>query len=150
MEEKIKKAVTIVMAEDDDADWKLAKRVFDKLHLTNEVVRVKDGQELLDHLKNHDSFKNRENKKACLILLDLNMPKKDGREALAEMKEDPVLKHIPVIIMTTSKAEEDVVRSYQVGANAYIRKPIKQEDFLDVMTVFKKFWLEIIELPFVE
>lgn len=143
-----RKSVAIVFAEDDDADFHLANRAFQKLHLVNELIRVKDGQELVDYLQHTGSYAHQATKKACIVFLDLNMPRKDGREALKEIKNDETLKHIPIIVMTTSKAEEDVVRSYQLGVNAYIRKPIKQDEFMEVLSIFKRFWLEIVELPF--
>ncbi len=143
-----KKSVIIVFAEDDDADYKLASRALEKLHLVNKIDRVKDGQELIDYLKKMEVNAQQQAKHACIVFLDLNMPRKDGREALKEIKTNNQLKHIPIIIMTTSKAEEDVVRSYQLGVNAYIRKPIKQDEFMDMLSVFKRFWLDIVELPF--
>jgi CheY-like chemotaxis protein len=142
-----KKNVTILFAEDDDADFQLSVRAFHKLQLNNDVIRLRDGQELVDYLQNPANHVASGQKTTHLILLDLNMPRKDGREATREIKADPRFKHIPIIIMTTSKAEEDVVRSYELGVNAYIRKPIRQEEFMEIVAALKRFWLEIVELP---
>ena len=141
MDANAHKRIIILIAEDDDADFKLAKRAFDKLQILNEVTRLHNGQELIDYLRGNPQER-------CVVLLDLNMPIKDGREALREIKADAGLNHIPVIVMTTSKAEEDVVRSYHLGANAYIRKPVKHDEFVNAIAEFKRFWLDIVELPY--
>lgn len=140
--------VTIVIAEDNDADFHLAERAFNKLHLTNEIKRAVDGQELMDYLsaKVLDDEQS-EMKISHVVLLDLNMPRMDGREVLKLIKSHEKMKHIPIIVMTTSKEDEDVIRSYKLGVNAYIRKPFDQNEFVEVLATFKRFWLEIVELP---
>src|SRR5687767_9025075 len=108
--------IVILMADDDDDDYLLTKKALKESKLLNTLSRVKDGEELIDYLKGQGQFKdNREVSRPGVILLDLNMPKKDGREALREIKSDPDLKDIPVVVFTTSKAEEDIYRSYQLG-----------------------------------
>ena len=142
------KPITILMADDDPDDRQLTKEAFEESHLANDLRFVEDGEELLDYL-------NRRGKYAApgaapwpsLILLDLNMPKKDGREALAEIKADPRFRGIRVVIMTTSKAEEDVVRSYELSAASYITKPVTFERLVEVVKALGKYWLEIVELP---
>ncbi len=142
-----KNRICILMADDDDDDFLLTKKALDESKLLNDLYRVKDGEELLDYLRND----NKSSKKHCLrpgvILLDLNMPKMDGREALKELKTDPNLKNIPVVVFTTSKAEEDIIRSYQLGVNSFITKPVKFEDLIQVMQALGRYWFEIVELP---
>lgn len=142
-----KNSICILMADDDDDDFLLTKKALNESKLLNELHRVKNGEELLHYLRDKDG-KNRE--KHCrpgVILLDLNMPKMDGREALREIKSDPVLKEIPIVVFTTSKAEEDIIRSYQLGVNSFITKPVKFEDLIQVMAALGRYWFEIVELP---
>ncbi len=142
------KAITILMADDDPDDRQLTREAFEENHLANDLRFVEDGEELLDYL-------NRRGKYAAegaapvpgLILLDLNMPRKDGREALREIKADPRLRNIRVVILTTSKAEEDVIRSYDLSAASYITKPVTFERLVEVVQALGKYWLEIVELP---
>ena len=142
------KSITILMADDDPDDRQLTREAFEENHLANDLRFVEDGEELLDYL-------NRRGKYAAegaapvpgLILLDLNMPRKDGREALREIKADPRLKNIRVVILTTSKAEEDVIRSYDLSAASYITKPVTFERLVEVVQALGKYWLEIVELP---
>jgi CheY-like chemotaxis protein len=143
-----RKPITILMADDDPDDRALTKEAFAESHVANDLRFVENGEELLDYL-------HRRGKYAAdgaapvpgLILLDLNMPRKDGREALREMKSDPRFRGIRVVIMTTSKAEEDVVRSYDLSASSYIAKPVTFERLVDVVRALGKYWLEIVELP---
>jgi CheY-like chemotaxis protein len=140
--------IHILMADDDDDDWMLTKKAFNESKLLNTLVRVTDGEELMEYLKQEGKFKgDKSATKPGMILLDLNMPKKDGREALREIKSDPELKEIPIVIFTTSKAEEDIVRSYRLGVNSFITKPVTFEGLLKVIRALGRYWFEIVELP---
>ena len=140
--------IVILMADDDDDDYLLTKKALKESKLLNTLCRVKDGEELLDYLKCRGQFtENRLCGRPGVILLDLNMPKKDGREALKEIKSDPDLKDIPVVVFTTSKAEEDIYKSYQLGVNSFITKPVTFEGLLQVIQTLGKYWFEIVELP---
>ncbi len=142
------KPIVILVAEDDDEDQMLLQEAMEEHKLSNTLKFVSDGEELLDYLKNEGKYANKEaHPSPGLILLDLNMPRKDGREALAEIKADEKLKLIPVVILTTSKAEEDIVRSYQLGVNSFITKPVTFEQLVDVSGAIGKYWFEIVELP---
>jgi len=143
-----KKPVVILMAEDDPDDRAMAKEAFEENHLINDLRFVEDGEELMDYLHRRGSYVDpAKSPMPGLILLDLNMPKKDGREALVEIKATPELKNIRVVVMTTSKAEEDVIRSYNLSAASYIAKPVTFERLVDVVRALGKYWLEIVELP---
>jgi CheY-like chemotaxis protein len=136
------------MADDDDDDYLLTKKALEESKLLNTLHRVKDGEELLDYLKGRGEYQGeREHARPGVILLDLNMPKKDGREALREIKSDEELKNIPVVVFTTSKAEEDIYKSYQLGVNSFITKPVTFEGLLQVIQTLGKYWFEIVELP---
>ena len=142
------KPIVILVAEDDDEAQMLLQEAMEEHKLSNTLKFVSDGEELLDYLKNEGKYANKEaHPSPGLILLDLNMPRKDGREALAEIKADEKLKLIPVVILTTSKAEEDIVRSYQLGVNSFITKPVTFEQLVDVSGAIGKYWFEIVELP---
>lgn len=141
-------SIRILMADDDSDDCMLVKDAFAEARVLNEVDFVADGEELLDFLHRRGAFADRKGDPLPgLILLDLNMPKLDGREALREIKADPALRPIPVIVLTTSKAEEDVYRSYDLGVNSFITKPVEFSSLVEVMKVLGKYWLEIVELP---
>lgn len=143
-----KQSVVILIAEDDDDDFLLAKEAFDEYNLVNRIYRVPNGEDLLDYLKHRGKYKNPQNAPLpLLILLDLNMPRVDGREALKEIKADPELRKIPVVIMTVSKEEEDIIRSYDLGANSYIRKPVRFTQMVEIIKTIGKYWFEIVELP---
>lgn len=140
--------ITILMADDDADDRMLAKEALEESRVRNELYFVEDGEELLDYLKRRGKFADSEKApRPSLILLDLNMPRKDGREALREIKADPDLRRIPVVIMTTSKAEEDVFRSYDLGANSFITKPVTFERLVELMRTLGQYWIEFVELP---
>ncbi|MGD1994685.1 MAG: response regulator [Anaerolineae bacterium] len=140
--------ITILMAEDDPDDRLLAQEAMEEARLANELYFVGDGDELMDYLHRRGEYAAPgSSPRPGLILLDLNMPRKDGREALEEIKADPVLRRIPIVVLTTSKAEEDILRSYDLGVNAYIAKPVTFESLVGVMKVLGMFWLEIVELP---
>jgi CheY-like chemotaxis protein len=143
-----RKPIDILLAEDDEDDYLLIAEALEESRLANKVHWVKDGEELLDYLCRRGNYANpEESPRPGIILLDLNMPRKDGREALQEIKSDPALRKIPIIVLTTSKTEEDILRSYDLGVNSFIRKPVQFEDFVEVIKVLGKYWFEIVELP---
>jgi two-component system response regulator len=136
------------MADDDADDRQMTKEAFEESHLTNDLRFVEDGVELLDYLNRRGKYSDpASSPRPGLILLDLNMPKKDGREALRELKENPKLRAIRVVILTTSKAEEDILRTYNLSAASYITKPVTFAALIDVVQTLGKYWLEIVELP---
>ncbi|MCI0700461.1 MAG: response regulator [Planctomycetia bacterium] len=140
--------ITILMADDDPDDRQLTREAFEENHLANDLRFVEDGEELLDYLNQRGKYAAEGAAPTPgLILLDLNMPRKDGREALQEIKSDPRFRNIRVVVMTTSKAEEDVVRSYDLSASSYITKPVTFERLVEVVRTLGKYWLEIVELP---
>ncbi|MBW4670247.1 MAG: response regulator [Cyanomargarita calcarea GSE-NOS-MK-12-04C] len=140
--------VTILMADDDEDDCMLASEALAESRLANELHIVRDGEELMDYLYHRGKYTEGKNSpRPGLILLDLNMPKKDGREALKEIKADTNLKQIPVIVLTTSRAEEDICRTYDLGANSFIIKPVTFASLVEVMKTIGKYWFEIVELP---
>lgn len=142
------KSITILMADDDQDDRLLVRRAFEMSRLANELRFVEDGEELMDYLHHRDKYRDGDSApRPGLILLDLNMPRKDGREALKEIKDDADLREIPVVVLTTSKDEEDILRTYNLGANSYITKPVTFEGLCDVMKSLGKYWFEIVELP---
>lgn len=143
-----KRSVVILIAEDDDDDFLLTKEAFAEAHLLNSVHRVRDGEELLAYLRKEGKFSTPDSSpQPNIILLDLNMPRKDGREALEEIKHDPRLHKIPVIVLTVSQMEEDIIKTYSIGANSYLRKPVKFNQLVDMIKIFRRYWLEIVELP---
>ncbi|HTA76941.1 MAG TPA: response regulator [bacterium] len=138
----------ILMADDDVDDRMMAEKAASENRLANPFRTVNNGEELLDYLRHQGKFSDPATApKPCLILLDLNMPKMDGREALRILKDDEKLRKIPVVIMTTSQAEEDILVSYNVGANSYITKPVTFDGLVKVIKTLKDYWLEIVELP---
>jgi CheY-like chemotaxis protein len=142
------KTITILMADDDPDDCLLVKRAFKTSKLCNDLRFVNDGEDLMDYLYRRGKYKEPDQApRPGLILLDLNMPRKDGREALKEIRADATLREIPVVVLTTSKDEEDILRSYNLGANSYITKPVTFEGLVDVIKSLGKYWFEIVELP---
>jgi len=142
------KPITILMADDDEEDLLLAKRALEACRLANDLHCVRNGEELLDYLfRRGDYVEFATSPRPGLILLDLNMPRKDGREALQEIKAHPDLRHIPIVILTTSKAEEDIYRTYDLGANSYITKPVTFNSLVEVMQSLGRYWFEIVDLP---
>jgi CheY-like chemotaxis protein len=140
--------ITILMADDDADDRRLTRDALEESRLANDLRFVENGEELLDYLRHQGKYKNVETApRPGLILLDLNMPRKDGRTALKEMKADPDLRQIPVTVLTTSKADEDIFRSYDLGVNSYIVKPVTFEALVDILQTLEKYWFEIVELP---
>lgn len=142
-----KEPVVILMADDDDDDFLLTQKALKASKLLNTLVRVADGEELMDYLLERGEYENQETQRPGIILLDLNMPRKDGREALAEIKSYDHLKDIPVVVFTTSKAEEDVFKTYQLGVSSFITKPVTFNNLLEVMSSLGRYWFEIVELP---
>jgi CheY-like chemotaxis protein len=136
------------MAEDDADDRQLTREAFEESRVVNDLRFVENGVELMDYLKGRGKYSDPEQSpRPGLILLDLNMPKKDGREALNEIKSDPALQHIPVVVLTTSKQEEDILRSYELHANSYITKPVTFEGLVQVIKAIGLYWFGIVELP---
>lgn len=143
-----KKPVFILMAEDDPDDCLMISKALEDYRIVNRVRFVSDGEELLKYLHHEGMFSDEAAYPLPdLILLDLNMPKVDGREALQVIKNDPALKRIPVVVLTTSKSEEDVARAYQAGANSYITKPVTFAGLTAVLRNLKHYWFEMVELP---
>jgi CheY-like chemotaxis protein len=141
--------VTILLVEDDDDEFELAKFAFTKLHLKRYLVRLRNGKELLDFLLAKGDFKGRViiDHSAHLILLDLNMPILGGHETLKRLKSDPMLRKLPVIMLTGSDADEDAIKAYDLGANSFIRKPFTAEQFIKIVTALQLYWLDIVKLP---
>lgn len=135
----------ILMADDDADDRILTKEALEESRVLNELRFVEDGEELMDYLKKRGKYNDAP--RPGLILLDLNMPRKDGREALKEIKADPELRRIPVVVMTTSKAEEDIFRSYDLGASSFITKPVTFDRLVELMKALGRYWVEFVELP---
>lgn len=147
MNEADHKTITILMADDDPDDRVLTKDALEENRLANDLHFVEDGEELMDYLHQRGKFSEQNAPFPGLILLDLNMPRKDGREALAEIKAHPKLKHIPVIVLTTSKAEEDIFKTYDLGVSSFITKPVTFEDLVRVTKAIGNYWFGIVKLP---
>lgn len=140
--------IIILMADDDADDRMLTRDALEESRVLNELRFVEDGEELMEYLTRKGKYADAaDSPRPGLILLDLNMPKKDGREALKEIKSDPNLRRIPVVIMTTSKAEEDVFRSYDFGASSFITKPVTFDRLVELMRTLGEYWVEFVELP---
>ena len=143
-----RRPIPILMADDDADDRLMAKDAMEECRVANDLHFVEDGEELMDYLHRRGMYEDaRSSPRPGLILLDLNMPRKNGREALKEIKNDPNLRGIPVVILTTSQAEEDIARSYDMGANSYITKPVTFDGLVDVMKSLKRYWFEIVAVP---
>ncbi len=142
------KPVVILMADDDADDRLLAKDALAECHIPGELQFVENGEELLDYLLRRGGYAQQPGlPRPGLILLDLNMPKKDGREALREIKAHPDLRKIPVVVLTTSKADTDISEIYDLGANSFISKPVTFDSLVNVMKVLGNYWCEVVELP---
>jgi CheY-like chemotaxis protein len=137
--------IEILLVEDNAGDVRLTFEALNEGKVTNRLSVARDGVEALAFLRQEDAFAGAPH--PDLILLDLNLPKKDGREVLAEIKADPILRRIPVVILTTSNAEQDIVRSYDLHANCYITKPVDLDKFIAVVASIQDFWLSIVKLP---
>jgi CheY-like chemotaxis protein len=139
------KIIDILLVEDHSGDARLAKEALKESKVKNRLHIVTDGMAAIDFLFKRNDYKDAP--RPDLIILDLNLPKKDGREVLAEVKADEDLKRIPVIILTISKAEEDILKTYSLHANCYITKPLDFNKFIEVVKSIEKFWLTVVELP---
>ncbi len=141
--------ITILLCDDDEDDRMLTMQALEAAHVSNAINTVEDGEQLLDYLYQRGEYagENGTAPRPGLILLDLNMPKMDGREALKIIKGDPTLREIPVVILTTSRADQDILRSYELGVNSFISKPVTFSGLVEAMNVLGKYWLEIVELP---
>ncbi len=140
--------ITILLADDDEEDRMLTAGALEESRVVNDLRFVEDGDELLDYLYHRGKYSDPHSSPLPgLILLDLNMPRKDGREALREIKADPDLRRIPIVVLTTSKAEEDIYRTYDLGANSFVTKPVSFEGLVNVMRDIGRYWIEIVELP---
>lgn len=139
------RAIEILLVEDNPGDVRLTQEALKENKIRNNLHVAKDGVEAMEFLRRIRDYG--ESPRPDLILLDLNLPKKDGREVLAEIKSDEKLRSIPVVILTTSDAEDDIAKAYQMYANCYVRKPIDLNRFIEVVRVIENFWLSIVELP---
>ncbi|MGB8491425.1 MAG: response regulator [Bacteroidales bacterium] len=145
MRNSMLKDVDILIVEDNKGDARLIQEILNESKLFNSLFMAKDGVEAMDFL--HKKGKYRNMPRPDLIILDLNLPKKDGREVLSEIKSDWDLKHIPIVIMTISQAEEDILKSYNLHANCYITKPIDLNQFIKVVKSIEDFWFSVVKLP---
>ena len=143
-----KRSIVILIAEDDAEDRMLVKEALEENRLESIIHFVENGEELMDYLYKRGKYAEKEKYTLPgLILLDLNMPKKDGREALKEIKEDAHLRTIPVVVFTTSKAEEDIIKTYDLGVSSFITKPVTFSSLVETMKTITDYWLEVVELP---
>jgi CheY-like chemotaxis protein len=151
MENRNNKIIPILVADDDEEDRMLIQDAMEEGKLLNPLHFVVDGQEVMDYLLRKGKFSDAEkNPLPGLILLDLNMPKMDGRQVLKEIKSNPSLKTIPIIVLTTSKAEEDILRTYDLGVNSYITKPVTFDALVDIVKNLGKYWFEIVSIPYTD
>jgi len=142
------KMITILLADDDPDDRQLTRDAFAENRLVNMLHTVEDGEELMEYLRRQGRYADlKSTPLPGLILLDLNMPRKDGREALKEIKADPELRRIPIVVLTTSKAEEDILRTYDLGVNSYVTKPVTFKSLVELIKVLGRYWFEVVELP---
>lgn len=142
------KPITILIAEDDPDDRKLTQEAFAAAKILNDIRFVRDGVEVMDYLNRRGHFTDpADSPWPSLLLLDLNMPRKDGREVLQEIRNDPRFASLRVIVMTTSKSDQDIIKSYALNAASYITKPVTFESLVDVVQTLGRYWLEIVELP---
>ena len=141
--------IAILICDDDEDDQLLARQALEEARITNTLRFVEDGEQLLDYLYQRGRYAGETGNapRPGLILLDLNMPKLDGREALKRIKEDPTLSTIPIVVLSTSRLDEDIARTYALGVNSYITKPVTFAGLVDVMRALGRYWLEIVELP---
>lgn len=139
--------LTILMADDDEDDRLMTKQAMERNHLVNEIFFVKDGEELMDFLLKRNTYNENTAPTPDIILLDLNMPRKSGQEALKEIKSNAALKAIPVIVLTTSEAEEDILKTYKLGVNSFITKPVTFEGLVKVVKQLDDYWFELVKLP---
>lgn len=148
---KTTKSINLLIADDDPDDRMMTQAALEESYLLNNLYFVENGQELMDFLKRRGKYTDpATSPRPDLILLDLNMPRKDGREALMEIKADPELRSIPIIVLTTSKSEQDILKSYDLGVNCFISKPVLFEELINVMRSIGQYWFDIVKLPNVE
>ena len=142
------RSITILIADDDAEDRMLVQDAFAENHFVNNLRFVTNGEQLMDYLHHRGQYADPASApRPGIILLDLNMPKKDGRQALQEIKGDPALRQIPVVVLTTSRAEEDIFRSYDLGVNSFITKPVTFTALIDLVKMLGRYWFDIVELP---
>jgi CheY-like chemotaxis protein len=142
------KPITIVVADDDPDDRMMIEEAFEENRLKNHLAFVEDGEDLIDYLRSTGKYADRQGRaQVGVILLDLNMPRMDGREALKVIKADPRLQRIPIVVLTTSKAEEDILKTYDLGVSSFITKPVTFDALVDVVKVLGRYWFEIVALP---
>jgi len=137
--------ITILLVEDNPGDVRLVEEIFQDGKIYNRLQVARDGEQAMDYLHQRGDFQNAP--RPDLILLDLNLPKKDGLEVLAEVKADPILGRIPVVVLTTSQEEQDILKSYELRANCYVTKPVDLHQFMHVVHCIKDFWLTVVKLP---
>ncbi|MEO6725944.1 MAG: response regulator [Blastocatellia bacterium] len=141
-------SIVILMADDDADDRLLCQQALEESRVLNNLYFVEDGEQLMDYLNQRGKYAAPADAPCPgLILLDLNMPRKDGREALHEIKSNPDLRRIPIVVMTTSQAEEDIFRSYDLGANSFVTKPVTFGRLVELMKALGQFWVEFVEIP---
>ena len=144
-----RKSVKILICDDDEDDRMLTQQALEDAHISNDICFVADGVQLLDYLHQRNAFGGEDGlaPRPGLILLDLNMPNMDGREALRQIKQDPEFSDIPIVVLSASRLDEDIIRSYQLGVNSFIAKPVTFSGLVEAMKVLGRYWLEIVELP---
>jgi CheY-like chemotaxis protein len=143
-----RKPIVILLADDDPEDRTLAREALAESRLANDLREVENGEQLLQYLRRQDRYSDpADSPTPGVILVDLNMPRKDGLAAITEIKRDASFRHIPVVVLTTSNADADIVRSYDLGVNSYITKPVTFDGLVEVMRGFGRYWFEIVELP---
>lgn len=148
-QDKNKIPITILICDDDEDDRMLTQQALEDAHVSNNLRFVEDGEQLLDYLYQRAAYSGETGKapRPGLILLDLNMPKMDGREALKVIKGDKTLQDIPIVVLSTSGFDQDIIKSYQLGVNSFITKPVTFSGLVEAMNVLGRYWLEIVELP---
>ncbi len=137
----------LLLADDDPDDRFMAQEALDECRIANTLDTVEDGEELLEYLRGEGRYAENPPPKPDIILLDLNMPRMDGREALEHIKSDPALRRIPVIVLTTSQAESDIVSTYDLGVNSFITKPVTFDALVETMKALGEYWIQIVKLP---
>lgn len=144
----LKGKLPILIVEDSDEDFEATKRAFDRINAQNPILRCLEGGEALDYLHNQGQYKDKDKYPLPgIILLDLNLPGTDGRAVLQEIKNNPKLKNIPVVILTTSNADQDIISCYGTGANSYIQKPIDVKELFKAISMLKDYWFDVVILP---
>lgn len=144
---KSNRLINILIAEDDPDDQLMAREALTQAQIPSQLQFVDDGEELLDYLYHRGRYASTDYPTPDLVLLDLNMPRKSGVEALQEIKSDPELRHIPIVVLTTSKEEEDIYRTYDLGVNSFITKSITYDSLVSTMKILGKYWFEVVQLP---